>query len=127
MSAMNDTYQPIDLRPFFTLALLAVIGALIGAVLLSTHAVKRHGTEAEVIRQCMSDSGPIQQWQNKDEPNVHCFVVETPCGKWGVMIAQRWPSLMQRCDYRERTSFIPRDGEPNNVMEYLSKTFERIK
>ena len=120
---------PFPFGKFIAIVLLAVLGTVLGAVLLSTHAVKRHGTEAQTIRDCLERNGAIQVWQSDAEPSVKIFCVdlEPPCGKIGIMIAQLWPSLLSRCDYRERTSFVPRDGTLEEVEEYLSRFATRIK
>ena len=54
---------PFPFGKFIAIVLLAVLGTVLGAVLLSTHAVKRHGTEAQTIRDCLERNGAIQVWQ----------------------------------------------------------------
>ena len=39
------------------------------------------------------------------------------CTTSGALFAQFWPSLVEGCDYRELTSFIPRDGTYHRVYD----------
>lgn len=110
------------------LVLLAVIGTIIGAILLGTHATAKH-REAQAIRDCLAREGPAQTWASDASPDIHAFCVEfrkPPCSKWGILIAQVWPSVLDRCDYRERTAFSPGDGSKADMESYLSKSFTRI-
>lgn len=114
-------------NPLPFIVLLAVLGVL-GGLLLSSHAVERHGSDAELIRQCFRDGRMVQQWQSKNDPSVQCFVIDTgrECSRWSILIAQMWPSNAQGCKYRERTAFTPRNGNPSAVEKYLERDFTRI-
>ena len=74
--------------------LLAVIVA--AAVVYGTHAVARHGTQAEQVRECMSSNGPIQRWRYEDNNRI-VSVCQLDNGKFGIMVTERT---------REVTSFI---------------------
>jgi len=119
----------IDNRAFHRTLVLALLGVL-GGILLSRHAVTRHGGEARAIRECLDRDGPLMQYQDRDRDDIRFLVCELepePCPKWAVMIAQVWPSLVDDCAFRERSSFVPRDGSPDRVTEYLEKYAEVIE
>lgn len=111
------------------LVLLAVLVTSVGAIKLGTHATAKH-TEAERIRRCLAEQGPLMEFEKRGDASTRCFVVELetrPCSKWAILIAQFWLSVADRCDMRERTAFMPRDGSPNEVMDYLLKTFRPVR
>ncbi len=123
-TATTIPYKPTaPLR--FPLILLAVISVLgLGRVLLGQHAVKKHGNEAVRIRKCLEKNGPIQEWQDVERDDICYLVVELekkPCRKWAVMVAQLWPSIVDNCALRERTSFTPGRGKPSQVVKYLRR------
>jgi hypothetical protein len=71
-----------------------------------------------------------QTWINDAYPDVHAFCVEyqkPPCSRWGILIAQVWPSILDRCDYRERTAFSAGSGSKADMESYLGRTFSRIE
>ena len=120
--------QPPNGRRLFLFAALLLLGTIAGKIALGSHSTGRHGSDAVRIRECLERNGPVQTWQQDDDPSIHIFCVEMeprPCGKIGILIAQVWPSIVQGCDYRERTSFVPRDGSPEKVRDYLSR-FARL-
>jgi hypothetical protein len=120
MTAYQQTYQRPNLTP---LVLLAVLATAAGLLLLSTHANKH--SEADTIRRCLAEDGAIMELTARNDPSVKCFVVELkPCGRWAILIAQIWPSATSKCDMRERTAYMPKDGSPARVMDYLSKGFK---
>lgn len=108
----------------------AVAVTAIGRLLLAGHAVERHGAQAEQIRECLERNGPVQTWQRNDDPTVHIFCVELeegPCSRWGILIAQVWPSIVSGCDFRERSAYVPRDGSPGRVADYLERFASRVR
>lgn len=110
------------------LILMAVIGTIVGAILLGAHAVAKH-REAQAIRDCLAREGPAQTWVNDQYPDILAFCVEfqkSPCSRWGILIAQIWPSVLDRCDYRERTAFSPRNGSKAEMESYLGKSFSPV-
>lgn len=112
------------------IVLMAVVVTAVGKMLLTAHATDRHGAEAERIRQCLESNGPIQTWQQNDDPSIRIFCVELepePCSRWGILIAQLWPSVVSGCSLRERTAFTPRDGSPGQVTRYLERFATRIR
>ena len=110
------------LKAYLAVALLALLAGALGAVLLNGHAVQRHGCEAQQILDEASRREPDGIFQNDDDPSVWIWLYRLVVGnqeKWGICIVQEWPSLTQRCDYRLRTAFIPRDGARERVLDYL--------
>lgn len=106
-------------------ALLAVLAGAAGRILLSSHAVERHGIEAELIRQCIQQSGPAETWQRLDDPSVEYWLCQIPDGRWCVSVVQFWPA--EGADYRERTAFCIRDGTYQKAIRYLEKWARRLR
>jgi hypothetical protein len=84
--------QPRTFNP----APLLLLAALLLAVIYGTHAVARHGTEADAVRECMSSNGPIQRWRYPDNNRI-VSVCQLPDGKFGIQVTER---------LREVTSYI---------------------
>lgn len=145
-SHMHDAPNPsVGISRWFLFLLVAIIfsGPLlavlrapgIGRINTQTHAVERHGAEAEAIRECLQKHGPDMVWVKLDEP-VYIFCVDlakenealrSPCarGRWGALFALFKPDL--ECDYQELTAFSPKDGQFHRVTEYLSRFARRLK
>lgn len=121
----------IFLAAFAFGALLATLRTPVGRIVTDTHAADRHGNEALAIRRCLEQRGPDMVWGKKDDPSVKIFCVNLDqgkgCGRWGALFAQFWPSLVEGCDYRELTSFVPKDGTYRRVVDYLSQFARRLK
>lgn len=120
----------VFLVTFFTLN--AVINTPLGRINTGEHAVERHGeAEVESIRTCLTKNGADMVWVKRDDPNIKIFCVNmdksTACGKWGAVFAQFWPSVVEQCDYRELTAFVPRDGTYHRVVRYLTNFAKRVK
>lgn len=131
MIATNEMRPTLNLKPFIIIMSLAILAAL-GGIMLSTHAVKRHGTDAQNIRRCLENQGPSQVWKNADDPDILCFVVDTAPDCQGILIAQVWNSAIGKCTMRERTSFTPGSGadkgQPGVVRAYLERAgFIKLK
>ena len=107
--------------------LLAVMSTPQGSVLTRKHAVERHGSEAVAIRDCLQKSGPAEEWVKRDDPNVEYWMCQIPSGKWCIMVAQVWNSVVDGAEWRESTSFCPRDGSYQKVVRYLSRFATRTK
>lgn len=130
MTAIAYPQRPHPFQRLLKVAILALLGTITGLILLGSHATNRHGNEAVRIRQCLEQQGPIQEWQDNERDDIRILVCELepePCPRWGVMIAQIWPSLITGCDMRERSSYVPRDGSPERVTEYLEEFAEVMK
>ncbi len=118
------------IRVVLVILLAAILVTAAGKLLLTAHATDRHGAEARQVRECLERNGPVQTWQQNDDPSVRIFCVELepePCSRWGILIAQLWPSVVAGCSMRERTAYIPRDGTPGRVTQYLERFATRIR
>jgi hypothetical protein len=130
---MSDPYpQPHLPRALIILAALALTLAVVAMAVLETpvgrivtvpHAEKH--AEAAQIRECLVKYGPSSTWST-DDPSISIFCVELRDNYCGIMVAQRWRSLVDGADYRERTSFCPRGGRVDRVMKYLEKVAKRV-
>ena len=113
---------------FAAAAMWAVLQTPVGRVLTTPHAEKH--AEADAIRDCLERHGPAETWRDVDDDSIYIFCVELegePCSKLAIMIAQVWPSIVDGCSWRERTSFTPRNGEPSRVHRWLGRIAERIE
>lgn len=129
MAAIQHDYQrPVSPLPgIIAVVLLALLVGIIGRVLLSSHATDRHGTDAVAVRQCIQQSGPMERWQRLEDPNIEYWMCKIADGRWCVMIAQVFPSIVMGSDYRERSSFCPAGGKYAKVLRYLEQFSKRIR
>ena len=67
--------------PILLLAILAM------AVVYGSHAVIKHGIEAEQVRECINKGGGIQLWKNSDTGR-QAEVCLLPDGKFGVQVTR---------------------------------------
>ena len=87
-----------------------LITIVLAAVIYGTHAVARHGTEADQVRECMDRNGPIQRWAYPDNNRI-VSVCQMPDGKFGIQVTER---------AKEVTSFIKnRVRDIRQVEQYL--------
>src|SRR3990167_6338782 len=98
------TFTPQQNNPFAKLLLFALLltvaaGAL--GVTLHSHAVDRHGTDAEAVRHCLNKNGPYMVFKNLSEPTWY-LLCQIDKAKWGFQAVSR--------DGNEKTAFIPGDG-----------------
>lgn len=119
--------QVNPLPVILAVVLLAVLVGIIGRVLLTSHATERHGADAVSIRNCIQQTGASERWQRLDDDDIEYWLCQIPDGRWCVMIAQVWPSIVQGSDYRERSSFCPGDGTYKRVTDYLRSFAHRIR
>ena len=82
-------------RAFNPLPLLLVVIVAV-AVVYGTHAVIRHGTQAEQVREWVERNGPIQRWNYPDNNRI-VSVCQMDDGKFGIQVTERT---------REITSFV---------------------
>ena len=76
--------------------LLAVLALIVAAITYQTHAVQRHGSEAQTVRECLSRNGAIEKWMNFDNGR-QALICQVRDGLWGIQI---------RKNNREITSFL---------------------
>jgi hypothetical protein len=104
MTAITAT-QP---RTFNPLPLL--LAALLLAVLYGSHAIDRHGAEADMVRECVERGGTIQRWAYHDNSRI-ISVCQLDDGRFGLMITER---------LREVTSYVKnRMTRLEQVEQYL--------
>jgi hypothetical protein len=88
-------------------------------VIETTHAVKKHGADAEQIRKCLRDNGASSIWQTRSPFHGKKMFrnCQLPDGRIGTQIVRwSWASMA----WREVTSFVIKDGKAGQVIEYLS-------
>jgi hypothetical protein len=104
MTAITAT-QPRTFNPAPLL-----LAALLLAVIYGTHAVARHGTEADMVRECVERGGTIQRWAYHDNSRI-ISVCQLDDGRFGIMITER---------LKEVTSFVKnRMRDIKQVEQYL--------
>ena len=75
--------------------------------------------DAAAIRQCLDDKGASEVWKSRSwrQPNTYFRVCDISNGRVGVMLV-RWAG--KAGVWREATSFVVKDGKPQQTVEYLS-------
>jgi putative hemolysin len=73
---------------------------LFAVITYGAHAVTKHGTDADAVRECMENDGPMQVWVKPDGRVMN--ICKLPDGRFGVMVTD---------GTREITSFIYRAGK----------------
>lgn len=101
--------------------LAAVIVTPLGRVKTTRHATERHGSEAVAIRQCIQKNGALERWEQLEDPSVEYWMCQLPDGRVCVQVVQAWPSRVEGTDWRERSSFCPRGGVYERVIDYLQQ------
>lgn len=135
MTAIPDTQgQGLPRWLWLLLALIVIPGPLFavidtpnGRVMTTSHAVERHGDEAEQIRCQIRRGNILEIFENEKDPCIQYWLTQLECGRFAIMISQLWPSLVDGCDWRERSSYVVRDGSYDNAIDYLLKFAHRIK
>lgn len=125
MTAQTATYnQPIP--QFSRLLILAAVllAAVMSGVLLGDHALKHR--EAEWVRKCIEKNGPAEVWEHLEAPQKEYWLCQLDNGKWAWMIVQKWNSIVQACKYKECTSYIPKGGDYQKIVDYLSQIARRV-
>lgn len=90
------------------LALFAILALVVGGILLlqaapviyGSHAVAKHGLDAELVRECLEKNPPSAIWRKPDGRIL--LLCQLPDGRWGVQI-RVWD---ESGAWREITSFI---------------------
>jgi hypothetical protein len=81
----------------------------------------RHSRERMLIHKAFSERGPEEVWQTDAEENVFMCVVQLSDGRYGIIILEHMDDGDGPVEWQERTSFVPRDGEREQVWEYVSR------
>jgi len=97
-------------------------------VIETVHATKKHGVDAQSIRQCLKDKGASQLWLTRSNKwhNRHKYfrTCNLPDGRIGVQIV-KWSWTAGA--WREVTAYVIKDGRPAQVVEYLSARATLVK
>jgi hypothetical protein len=82
------------------------------------HAKAKHGLEAAKIRKCMDHPGPHDVWKmtSSHYPNHFIRTCRLEDGRWGLQIIQWTKDRI----WREKTSFVVKDGTREQLTEYLT-------
>ncbi len=89
----------------------------------AAHATAKHGTEADAIRRCLENNGPVQQWQKlmpdgSLSPDRFFLVCQLEEDRYGVQLVERTAEGA----WKEITSYIPKGtGTGAKVMAYLAR------
>lgn len=124
----TDTRQgaPFLLWPLLLLIvatgpLLATLSTPEGGVLTRSHAVEKHGTDAQEIRCNMRDEGPLEVLFKDADPCEEVWLTQLKCGRFGIMIVRALWGDNGGCEYVEKTSFVPKSGRYQDVIRYISR------
>jgi hypothetical protein len=97
-------------------AILILACVLCAAVIYGIHALEQHGADAQAVRRCMDERGPLAIWQQPDGCTTHNLVTLDD-GRTGDQIRIE----AQNGKEYEKTSFIPRNGNLERIIEWLVK------
>lgn len=113
---------------FFVVCFFLLLVFSLGYVLITSHAVEKHGvTEVEIVRQCLNNFGPSMRFEKthtitgKKRTGLVCQLSD---GNFGIQILEEGDEV---------TAFIRRrlDGlksNPKEILEYMkSKSWRLIK
>jgi len=111
MTATSATlHQPRKLFPLWIVVLIMLLTSLI--VVVHEHAVQRHGSDAESIRQCLDDKGPYQLWRNLDGQTYY-KLCQFDDSRWGLQ------AIVKEGDvWHEKTAFVRGDGSWNDLEQF---------
>lgn len=85
------------------------------------HAIVRHGTDAELVRKCLEDNGPVQQWRKNDSSRYHKLCI-LPDGRIGDQIVQ----LDDDGVWHEITSFVRQESSLDDVVRALAREAVKV-
>jgi len=111
--------QPRKLFPFWFIVTLFLLLAT-AVVVVQSHAVKRHGSEAEAIRKCLDNNGPFQIWRALDGETFY-RLCQLDDEQWGLQAITKEGNT-----WYEKTAFIRGDGSWKALMEYLQRFATRF-
>jgi hypothetical protein len=105
----------------FPLLILAAILLASITVIVHSHAVRRHGADAEAIRDCLDSNGPYQIWSSFDKDTFY-RLCQLEDDRWGLQAITK-----DAGQWHEKTAFIRGDGSWKTLMEYLQRLGTRMK
>ena len=88
------------------------------------HAKIKHGDDAAAIRRCMDKKGPHDVWRvsSPQFPNHFIRTCRLDDGRWGIQFIQWTKDRI----WREKTSFVVKDGTREQLTEYLTARAEQF-
>ena len=123
--AAKSGYGPAPVpAPAIPLLILLALAAILLAVALDQvkvrngeHAPAKHGADAGAIHRCLDANGPAETWQFTSwrRPNHYIQTCQLDDGRWGLRIIQKVKN-----GWRERSSFIVKDGTYQQLFEYIT-------
>lgn len=117
MTTMTMQYTPNVPR----ISLKKVVGLIILlAVVLSTHAVIRHGIEAEQIRKCLDKNGTYIVFQNIYDKDTFYKICRMDNGKFGLQAV-----IKTAKGVFEKTAFIRGTGTWQELVDYMKNIATR--
>lgn len=120
---------PVVLLGAFLLALFAVFtpGWGLGnqvSVANTSHSVAKHGQDAREINRCLDRNGPSEVWKvtSDNYPNHYIQCGKLDDGRWGIRIIQWTKDKI----FKEKSSFVVKDGTRSQLTEYLTARAEEF-
>jgi hypothetical protein len=110
---LHDTDRTPRRPSAFPRLLLAIV---IVAIVFGAHAIIKHGADAQLVRQCMSEGRNIQTWEDSFGRKIQVCEIEP--GLWGLMVSERVDGA-----WKEVTSFVKRNAKTlADVEHYISNS-----
>jgi hypothetical protein len=93
------TYRNVEYHPRRNLVpLMVLMAVLMITVAYGAHALEKHGSDAQAVRQCMENNDPLEMWTKMTDGRVF-WVCLLDDGRFGIMITD---------GNKEVTSFVYR-------------------
>ncbi len=89
---------------------------IINAPVYHDHATTKHGPDAEAVRKCLLDTGPVSIWEKRNSMRNHLLCI-LPDGRIGDQLVQ----LDDNGVWHEITSFIRDESSMRDVMRALKE------
>jgi hypothetical protein len=115
MSAItcNTNYSCRKSSPLGIFLVLACMAAF-AVVVISDHATNRHGADANRIRRCLEQNGPLQIWRAGDVFYRICLLEDE---RYGIQAIRKGGKLSDV--YHEITAFVKGRGTLPELLKYL--------
>ena len=128
-------HNPIPTQGILIFILAVLVGVFLLGVLSSgwgrgndvpvangQHALIKHEADAQAIHKCLNGQGPHDVWQvnSFQYPNHFIQTCRLDDGRWGIRVIQWTKDKI----FREKTSFVIKDGTREQLVEYLTARAE---